>query len=118
MNLDHRRRRQPKKPEPDLSSWDPVERAAFLRNKQMEMPIAEVGVSVRIVNTLEEHGIVVVRQLLSQTREDLLGKKNFGEKTLEELHAAVVAVGLEPPAWLPPRRPRPASRAKRRRTGG
>ncbi len=53
--------------------------------ERMDMPIAETGLSVRTVNGLEEHGIFLVRDLLQQSREDLLNFPNFGEKTVADI---------------------------------
>ncbi|MEZ6105725.1 MAG: DNA-directed RNA polymerase subunit alpha C-terminal domain-containing protein [Pirellulaceae bacterium] len=49
------------------------------------MSTAEIGLTVRTTNCLEEKGIFTVRDLLNTTRADLLSISNFGEKTLEEV---------------------------------
>lgn len=61
---------------------------------KLDMSTAEIGLSVRTTNCLEERGIFTVRDLLNCTREDLLGISNFGEKTLEEVYKALEAVGF------------------------
>ena len=53
--------------------------------EKLEMSTAEIGLSVRTTNCLEERGIFTVNDLLHCTREDLLAISNFGEKTLEEV---------------------------------
>ena len=53
---------------------------------RLEMSTAEIGLSVRTTNCLEERGIFTVNDLLHCTREDLLAISNFGEKTLEEVY--------------------------------
>ena len=58
------------------------------------MSTAEIGLSVRTTNCLEERGIFTVNDLLHCTREDLLSISNFGEKTLEEVYKALEGVGF------------------------
>ncbi len=62
--------------------------------KKLEMSTAEIGLSVRTTNCLEERGIFTVNDLLHCTRDDLLGISNFGEKTLEEVYLALDAIGF------------------------
>lgn len=66
------------------------------RNMQqrLEMSTAEIGLTVRTTNCLEERGIFTVEDLLNCTREDLLSISNFGEKTLEEVYGALEKVGF------------------------
>ena len=68
-------------------------RAKDLADK-LEMSTAEIGLSVRTTNCLEERGIFTVNDLLHCTRDDLLSISNFGEKTLEEVYKALEGVGF------------------------
>ena len=74
---------------------------------KLEMSTAEIGLSVRTTNCLEEKGIFTVEDLLRSTRDDLLSISNFGEKTLEEVFKALESIGfqrrepLEEPAQQP-----------------
>lgn len=61
---------------------------------KLEMSTAEIGLSVRTTNCLEERGIFTVHDLLNCTRDDLLSISNFGEKTLEEVYKALEGVGF------------------------
>jgi len=61
---------------------------------RLEMSTAEIGLSVRTTNCLEERGIFTVSDLLNCTREDLLSISNFGEKTLEEVYKSLEGVGF------------------------
>jgi DNA-directed RNA polymerase subunit alpha len=75
---------------------------------KLEMSTAEIGLSVRTTNCLEEKGIFTVEDLLRSTRDDLLSISNFGEKTLEEVYRALEGIGFyrpgqEEPAASPPR---------------
>lgn len=62
--------------------------------KRLEMSTAEIGLSVRTTNCLEDRGIFTVAQLLSTKPEDLLKIANFGEKTLEEVYLALERLGF------------------------
>ena len=61
---------------------------------KLEMSTAEIGLSVRTINCLEEKGIFTVLDLLHCTRDDLLSISNFGEKTLEEVYKALEGIGF------------------------
>lgn len=61
---------------------------------KLEMSTAEIGLSVRTTNCLEERGIFTVEQLLRCTRKELLSISNFGEKTLDEVYKALEKIGF------------------------
>lgn len=75
-----------------LSAAD--EAARDLREK-LELSTAEIGLTVRTTNCLEEKGIFTVRDLLNTTRPELLSISNFGEKTLEEVYKALAKIGFQ-----------------------
>jgi DNA-directed RNA polymerase subunit alpha len=77
------------------------EEQAKLQEARLDMSTAEIGLTVRTTNCLEERGIFTVRDLLNCTREDLLSISNFGEKTLEEVYKALENYGF----YRPSRRP-------------
>ena len=58
------------------------------------MSTAEIGLTVRTTNCLEERGVFTVRELLNCGRDDLLSISNFGEKTLEEVYSALESIGF------------------------
>ncbi len=62
--------------------------------EKLDMSTAEIGLSVRTTNCLEERGIFTVNDLLHCTRDDLLSISNFGEKTLEEVYKALEGIGF------------------------
>jgi DNA-directed RNA polymerase subunit alpha len=68
-------------------------RARDLSDK-LDMSTAEIGLSVRTTNCLEDRGIFTVNDLLHCTRDDLLSISNFGEKTLEEVYKALESIGF------------------------
>ena len=71
-----------------------AEEASRSLHQRLEMSTAEIGLSVRTTNCLEERGIFTVNDLLHCTRNDLLSISNFGEKTLEEVYTALAKIGF------------------------
>ena len=65
---------------------------------RLQMSTAEIELSVRTTNCLEERGIFTVQDLLNCTRDDLLSISNFGEKTLEEVYKSLENVGFFRPS--------------------
>ena len=72
----------------------PADERAKLMESHLEMSTAEIGLSVRTTNCLEEKGIFTVRDLLQCTPQDLLSISNFGEKTLEEVYKSLESIGF------------------------
>jgi DNA-directed RNA polymerase subunit alpha len=72
------------------------EQAQRLRD-QLDLSTAEIGLTVRTTNCLEERGIFTVRDLLRSTPKELLSISNFGEKTLEEVYIALEKIGYGRP---------------------
>lgn len=75
--------------------------ASRTQQEKLELSTAEIGLTVRTTNCLEERGIFTVRDLLNTTRENLLSISNFGEKTLEEVYKALENVGFYRPDKKP-----------------
>ncbi len=73
---------------------NPAEIEALERQKKLQMSTAEIGLSVRTTNCLDDQGISTVEDLLKCRRADLLGIPNFGEKTLEEVYKALENLGF------------------------
>ena len=71
-----------------------IEKQHHTLEDRLGMSTAEIGLSVRTTNCLEERGIFTVADLLNCTRADLLKISNFGEKTLEEVYKALESVGF------------------------
>jgi len=71
-----------------------VEENSRLRNQRLDLSIAEMGLSVRTTNCLEETGIFTVRDLLNSNPKKLLSISNFGEKTLDEVYSSLEALGF------------------------
>ena len=70
------------------------EETARLQKSRLEMSTAEIGLTVRTTNCLEEKGIFTVRDLLNSSPDQLLSIANFGEKTLEEVYKALERFGF------------------------
>jgi len=66
------------------------ERLKELVHKGLE----DLELSVRALNSLHNENIKTIGDLVSKTDEDLLRFKNFGRKSLEEIKAALTAMGL------------------------
>lgn len=75
-----------------------AEEDAKLRSERLNLSIAEMGLSVRTTNCLEETGILTVRDLLHATPRRLLSISNFGEKTLDEVYTALEKLGFYRPS--------------------
>jgi DNA-directed RNA polymerase subunit alpha len=67
---------------------------ARLRQARLQLSIAEMGLSVRTTNCLEETGILTVKDLLQTTPKQLLSISNFGEKTLDEVYMSLERLGF------------------------
>ncbi|MEC8555402.1 MAG: DNA-directed RNA polymerase subunit alpha C-terminal domain-containing protein [Planctomycetota bacterium] len=80
-----------------------AEEEARIKRERLELSTAEIGLTVRTTNCLEEKGIFTVRDLLQSTPKDLLSISNFGEKTLEEVYAALEKIGYYRPNRQQPR---------------
>ncbi len=59
--------------------------ASTIPSKVYDIPIEDLDLSVRAYNCLKRAGITKVGQVLEMSEDDLLGVRNFGRKSLEEL---------------------------------
>ncbi|MCA9191325.1 MAG: hypothetical protein KDB03_06175 [Planctomycetales bacterium] len=74
-----------------------AEEQARVMRERLDLSTAEIGLTVRTTNCLEERGIFTVRDLLRSSPKDLLSISNFGEKTLEEVYLALEKIGYYRP---------------------
>ncbi len=72
----------------------PSDRQTHSLEDRLRMSTAEIKLSVRTTNCLEERGIFTVEDLLKCTPKDLLSISNFGEKTLDEVYTALEDFGF------------------------
>ncbi len=61
---------------------------------KLAMSIAELKLSVRATNCLENENIRTVRDLVSRSEDQLLEVRNFGETTLKEVREKMTELGL------------------------
>ena len=70
----------------------------YVEQKELEKKLgwstAELGLSVRTTNCLDEQGICTIGDLLGRRPEELLRIANFGEKTLEDVYKALEKLGF------------------------
>jgi len=61
---------------------------------RLNMPLADLNLSVRARNCLESENIHTVRDLVVRTEDQLLEVRNFGETTLNEVREKLTELGL------------------------
>ncbi len=103
------RRRRPRSLDEPQQTDDPEVNEAQQRRRSL----AEVGLSVRAVNTLENSGVLTVGELAAKTRDQLFAIDNFGDQTLSECRALLARLQVKTPNWNKPPR---AKRSKRKGT--
>ena len=69
------------------------------------MPIEELDLTVRSYNCLKREGVHTVGELVARSEADLLDIRNFGAKSIDEVKAKLVGMGLQlkdsPPGFDP-----------------
>lgn len=76
-----------------LDSKDEAERLELL----LDEGISALDLNVRVVNALEQAGIVSIRDLLSRRPDELLSVRSFGAKTLMDVYMALQQIGIRVP---------------------
>jgi DNA-directed RNA polymerase subunit alpha len=66
---------------------------AALESK-LNMPLADLNLSVRASNCLESENIMTVRDLVTKSEDQLLEVRNFGETTLAEVQQKLRDLGM------------------------
>ena len=64
------------------------------KEKDLEMTIEELDLSVRSFNCLKRAGINTVEDLVNKTEEEMMKVRNLGRKSLEEVMAKLDALGF------------------------
>ena len=71
----------------------------------LALPIEELDLTVRSYNCLKREGIHTVGELVARSEADLLDIRNFGAKSIDEVKAKLVGMGLalkdSPPGFDP-----------------
>src|SRR5258705_13764072 len=81
---------------PAIGGPDGASTAFQIPQKVYDTPIEELDLSVRAYNCLKRSNITRVGQVLTMNRDDLLGVRNFGEKSLQELRERLLARNFLP----------------------
>jgi DNA-directed RNA polymerase subunit alpha len=71
-----------------------------LSSRLADVPIEDLDLSVRALNCLKANEITKVGQLVALREEDLLGLRNFGKKSLDEIKEKLVQRGFLTPEEL------------------
>ena len=61
----------------------------------LALPIEDLDLTVRSYNCLKREGIHTVGELVSRSEADLLDIRNFGSKSIDEVKAKLVSMGLQ-----------------------
>ncbi len=99
-----------------FSEDTPQQQEEARRQETLDLSLADIGLSVRNVNTLEESGIFSVRDLARLSREDLLSIDNVGERTVTECREAMKRLKISHPNWSRRVRRKKVKRKKARRS--
>jgi DNA-directed RNA polymerase subunit alpha len=82
--------------EDSLAAVEVEEKTPGLPSEIMETPIEQLDLSVRVFNSLKRTGITTVGEVLevlTKGEEAMLAIRNFGEKSLDELHEKLLEKG-------------------------
>jgi DNA-directed RNA polymerase subunit alpha len=63
-------------------------------NEKFSMPVEELDLSVRTMNSLRRGGITTVGELVSKGEKELLSLRNFGQKSRQEVEERLKSLGL------------------------
>lgn len=74
--------------EPEMSKEETV------LYEKLRLPISELELSVRSSNCLREANIKTIADLVKKSEEEMLGFKNFGKKSLNEIKELLLGMGL------------------------
>jgi DNA-directed RNA polymerase subunit alpha len=67
---------------------------ALLAPDRYNTPIEELNLSVRAYNCLKRSGLMTVGQVLEKSEDELLGLRNFGRKSYDELREKLIEMGF------------------------
>jgi len=67
---------------------------ASIPDDKLNMPVEELDLSVRTMNSLRRGGIVTVGDLITKGEKELLSLRNFGQKSRQEVEEKLKALGL------------------------
>jgi DNA-directed RNA polymerase subunit alpha len=67
---------------------------ATIPDEKYNMPVEELDLSVRTMNSLRRGGITTVGELVSKGEKELLSLRNFGQKSRQEVEERLKSLGL------------------------
>ena len=77
--------------------------------EDLALPIEDLDLTVRSYNCLKREGIHTVGELVTRSEADLMDIRNFGAKSIDEVKAKLIELGLalkdSPPGFEPAARP-------------
>jgi DNA-directed RNA polymerase subunit alpha len=65
-----------------------------IMDEKYNMPVEELDLSVRTINSLRRGGITTVGELLSKGEKELLSLRNFGQKSRQEVEERLRSLGM------------------------
>ena len=71
-----------------------VEKEESKKEKNLEMNIEDLDLSVRSYNCLKRAGINTVEELVHRDEDEMMKVRNLGRKSLEEIQQKLSALGL------------------------
>ena len=80
-----------------LFSWEDVVKDSeeeIQKSKEEEISIEDMELSIRAYNCLKREGIHTVGELVNRSEADLLDIRNFGSKSIDEVKAKLVSMGM------------------------
>lgn len=82
---------------PQLTTGGATQSTLMMPPDRYNTPIEDLQLSVRAYNCLKRSGLMSVGQVLEKTEDELLGLRNFGRKSYEELRERLIELGYIDP---------------------
>ncbi len=76
-------------------AYEDIARPPLLRNDLLDRSVDELELSVRSYNCLKNAEVRTIRDLIRRSEKDMLGTKNFGKKSLNEIKDMLHGMGLD-----------------------
>lgn len=65
-----------------------------MKDSRLNISVAQLDIPVRVANSLQDHGIFTVENLLYKTPEQIIAMKNVGEVSLSKIYKALAKLGF------------------------
>ncbi len=72
-----------------------IQRQPLVRDDMLDRSVDELELSVRSYNCLKNADVRTIRDLIRRSEKDMLGTKNFGKKSLNEIKDLLHGMGLD-----------------------